>query len=554
MYKMLIVDDEPIIVDGLFELFSENSDKLELELYKAYSGEAARCILAGDTIDLLLTDIHMPKTTGLDLLKMAATLWPRCKVIMLTGYNEFEYAKEAIRHGAFHYVLKTEGDNAIMATIDRALAELRREWSERQLLAQARESVLAARPLMQMQLMRELLDGKRYGRDALAERVRKLGLTLDPLKPLYVVFGRIDHWRQQQTEELSESDRALFCYAVRNIAEEYLAGRAEFAAVPVNETQWVWLVQSKKPQDAPTNWGSRTLRRLLEGVQQQSHQLLGVSTSFILTGSVIDWEAISGHYLLLKWQLCFGMGKRSEMIMYEKSGEADAEAMSRVYYAHHIQHLSMFLENGQRDAFMKEFGELSDEAATLAENRPWLLGELFISIAGAFVSCMNRSGLTEQVGRHIDLGKLFNFHAFSSWPQIADYFGEVASWYFTLNADKAVHPNEEVVQRVMQYIHCHLSEELSLSQLGEIVYLNPFYLSRIFKKLVGIPLGEYVIEARISKAKQLLATTNRKVHDIAREVGFVSSSYFTRFFKRVTTLTPVEFREKTDRFGDGQDE
>ena len=93
------------------------------------------------------------------------------------------------------------------------------------------------------------------------------------------------------------------------------------------------------------------------------------------------------------------------------------------------------------------------------------------------------------------------------------------------------------------HIAAHLNGDLSLTAMGALVYLNPFYLSRLFKKQLGITLTDYVIHARMEKAKELLLSTHRKINDIALEVGFESASYFTRFFKRTTGMTPLDYRD-----------
>jgi two-component system response regulator YesN len=88
-----------------------------------------------------------------------------------------------------------------------------------------------------------------------------------------------------------------------------------------------------------------------------------------------------------------------------------------------------------------------------------------------------------------------------------------------------------------------LSEDLSLTKLGELVYLNPVYLSRLYKQTTGIGLSEYVTQVRLDKANVLLKETNMKIQDIAAAVGFESAAYFSRFFKKEMHVTPNEYRE-----------
>src|SRR5690606_14704865 len=110
MYRLLIVDDEEIIVNGLYEIFRNIKD-LDLDVYKAYSGEEAIEWLNRTRVDIVLTDIRMPGIDGLELLEIIHRSWPQCRVIFLTGYDEFEYVYKAIQHKAVNYILKIEDND-----------------------------------------------------------------------------------------------------------------------------------------------------------------------------------------------------------------------------------------------------------------------------------------------------------------------------------------------------------------------------------------------------------------------------------------------------------
>ena len=120
MPVLLIVDDEMLIADGLHELLEQEFDE-RLQVLCCYSAAEALEIAHEFCIDLLLTDINMPDTSGLELHSRMIKLWPQCRVIYLTGYSDFEYARTALDQHAFAYVLKGEGDDCLVNTIERAL-------------------------------------------------------------------------------------------------------------------------------------------------------------------------------------------------------------------------------------------------------------------------------------------------------------------------------------------------------------------------------------------------------------------------------------------------
>lgn len=123
MLTLLIVDDEPMIADGLYEEFVDNG-RWELDVHRVYSGREALELSGRMRIDILISDIRMPGVDGIELLKQVKRKWPSCKVVFLTGYKEFDYAYGALQHGAERYVLKTEGYDKIVEVVEELAAEL----------------------------------------------------------------------------------------------------------------------------------------------------------------------------------------------------------------------------------------------------------------------------------------------------------------------------------------------------------------------------------------------------------------------------------------------
>ena len=122
MYRMLIVDDEPAIVDGLTELFSECG--MDLDVWKATSAEEALAIVRKMRVDVVLSDIRMPEKNGLQLIDEIIAYWPSCKVIFLTGYSEFEYAYAAFQKNVENYILKHEDDATLLAAVQAVVDKL----------------------------------------------------------------------------------------------------------------------------------------------------------------------------------------------------------------------------------------------------------------------------------------------------------------------------------------------------------------------------------------------------------------------------------------------
>ena len=123
MYRILIVDDEPMIVEGLCALFEEQ-DAVQLEVYKACLAAEALGIMNRRRIDILLTDIRMPAVSGIELMQRVRANWPACRIIFLTAFEEFEYAYAALKNPGVRFLLKTESHEAILRAVSECVAEL----------------------------------------------------------------------------------------------------------------------------------------------------------------------------------------------------------------------------------------------------------------------------------------------------------------------------------------------------------------------------------------------------------------------------------------------
>jgi two-component system response regulator YesN len=540
MRRLLITDDEAIIVDGLYELFSEYAESMELELYRAYSGEEAIERLNTTQIDILLTDIHMPEISGLAVLKHAKATWAHCKVIMLTGYNEFKYIQEAVRGGSLDYVLKTEGDAKLIQAVEKACTELKEEWKLNDLIVKAKSRMSLALPMLRKTFLSELLEGGRSKADVRSDHLAELQIPLQIERSVWLVSGKVDQWRHG----LSMADKELLLFAINNIAEEYLQRRMNIVQVKYDNDQWVWILQSRDDQDGGSL--KRFVYGCLEMTQKQTDQLLKLRVSFLFGENELEWNRLPEIYFRMKWQISYGVGMGREMMLHEfsESVQLEDEHNNTLFYGPALMNLELFLESGLKEEFREQLATFLDKLPEWSDGKNYTVQELFLALSSKIMTCMNRSGLTNEIGRKIDLGRCVEFKSFMDWKGVADYFLQVTAHYFELRNETEFSPYRDVIQTIESYVHQHIAKDLSLTRMAEIVYLNPYYLSRLYKKLTGVTLTDYVIHIRIEKAKELLRGTNLKVKEIALEVGFESSAYFTRFFKRLTNMTPIEYRER----------
>lgn len=550
MNRLLIVDDMPIIVNGMANLLASHSE-LELEILRAYTVFEALAIMKRHQVDIVITDIKMPVKTGIDLLKEIKVHWPLCKVIFLTCYDDFSYAKEVVSLGGFDYILKTEDDERIITAIHNALRASQSDLDKEYLLKRSRELYNQAKPILQKEYFVELLEGRRPVIDICADRFKQLDIKLDANQPVYLLLMRLDD--SARTESPTEWMRRFF--SIQTILEDCMGDKVNIFSVTNNRHDNVWLVQPTSPSaQAGRGWEGifQFIYDTLEEVQNRCISLLQSRMSFMVSAKPIRWaslpEAFSRLDLLFKTGISLNGGILTtdadvvrhvtrQNVVWSSYGTQRKELRLNRY-----SNLSEYLNNGQEDAFFTLLRELTDEVAEHEESVGAKL-EAYHYLSLIFMSYMNRWNLLGEANMQMGVGYLTSFDCRDAWRPYAEYFSKLAGVLFKIRAESQHEQTNHVVNDVQEFIGNNLHFDLSLTQLSSHVHLNPSYLSRLYKQITGISLTDYITEQRIRKARELLSRKDMKIQEISQALGYNSGTAFTRFFKKIVGVTPQEFRD-----------
>lgn len=281
---------------------------------------------------------------------------------------------------------------------------------------------------------------------------------------------------------------------------------------------------------------------MLESVQMACHQYLKLVCSFVVSSEPYDWESLPAKYDRLTRLFGRGLGLGSQMLLSDERSVAGDEERMRGKIKR-IRLLDRYLMQKEREKFVALFDEIMDAIGDPPSFHAGALLEAFYEMAAIFISHMNRLEVFAELSGTMDIGKLFAIHEHGSWREAAAFFRGVAEQLFEHMAEGNEQETSEVVDRIQAYVDENLEGDLSLNRLSEHVYLTPFYLSRLYKQKTGQSISDYITKTRVEKAKRLLGETPLKIHEIGMRVGYESASYFTRFFKKTTHLTPQEFRD-----------
>ncbi|MDQ0113710.1 response regulator transcription factor [Paenibacillus harenae] len=432
MYRLLIVDDEAVITNGLYEIF--NQLRLpDLDICKAYSGQEALNWLRRTRIDIVLSDIRMPGISGLKLMTMIQEHWPRCKTIFLSGFNEFDYVYQAIQSPGVSYLLKSEGHPKVIETVKKVISELDESKRVSGLLENSEQQERMLVTMTYSDYFSRLLGGG-IEQEHLQSDFSSLHLRLSAELPILLVLGRIS---QGPASYVARREQLL---SVLELADNFLEQQVFTAGSLDQQGGLQWLIQPNiannvDGHNTTEEYYAQTVRFLLgtlELLQDACQASLGLTISLIVTDEPTSWHSVGQSYIQLSGLMQLRLHDGAPMVLTDK-------------------------------------------------------------MAG-LVSMQRKEG---------------------------------------------------VMGQIKSFVRGHLAEELSLVRLAEIAHFNPSYLSRLFKQECGINLSDYIDEVRIGRAKELLEYDNEKIYEIGRAVGYETPHSFTRFFKKMTGMSPQEYRESS---------
>ncbi|MCU6707723.1 response regulator [Paenibacillus sp. J5C_2022] len=550
MNRLLIVDNEEYVVDGLVELFNGEKE-LELEVIGVYSSAEALNQLITTKIDIVLSDIRMPGLNGLELQKLIAKQWPRCKVIFLSGYDEFAYIQEAARVGMINYILKTEEDEVIIGAVREAIAELASDQAAQSVVQEAEKRMREANVALQREYFAQLMLGDHHALRTMREQFRQLSIPLSAEKPVVMVAGRVDEW----PDGYSYYDKSLLYYAVKNISEEYLSLVTNHVCFIYGRSRLVWLIQQKseaevnKSQLDPKLWrlSSHFIYGTFECIQAACHNYLQVPISIAIGKQETGWSRLAEGYDGLRSYFDIRLNRELLLVEAEQPSIPGTDRLqaSPQELLRQFDLLAYSLDNSDRSEFMRILELLLTMGRVeLSRSQPLAGVQIASTITALLVSASDKLKLSGQSNKELKARVYRATESMEDWHELCELLRRKSALVFDHTFQAAVQEEDEIIGKIRSYIQQHLSGDITLKTVARVIGHNPSYLSRLYKQRSGQGLSEYVTELKLAKAKQLLRESNIRIGDISGMVGFLSEHYFYRFFKKAMNVTPQEFREQ----------
>lgn len=526
--NLLLVDDDMAAVDGLLSMIDGN--KLGLEhIFFAYSIRQAQGILLSNEVEILLCDIEMPNGNGLDLLEWLQDRGRDAVSLLLTSHANFQYAQRAVKLGTLDYLLKPiseeELERALIKAVQRArekisltaTGEYARYWNDNQtrLMEQFfREVLTATIPANQEEILRQA-----------KKRHVRLPRDFGYLPVLIAAKGL--------TDEMAAWSRGDLEYALKNITGELLfPDGTEPIVVSLEPIKFMAVLPDDQGKIGDRQRLIAPCRNLIEACNRHLHCNLSC-----YVGELVQPDGLHRQTEVL-------LEMERENVAYDNrvflTGKERRERSPEVSLP--MDTLALQLSQGNAELVYRQITEYLDELVRKNALDGKVLEQVHHDFVQMVFSVLTQKGIQAHLlfqgedSRRLSDKAILSVRAFTEWVR---YMLEKASEYA-----RVVEQSESMVEKARKYLENNLDQNLDRDDIAGYVCLNPDYLSRLFKKETGMSISEYVINARLKKAKELLQKTDISVSGIASMLGYANFSYFSTSFKKATGDTPVSYRKK----------
>lgn len=554
--KVMIVDDEPIIRKGLIQFIDWSSTDYEV-VYGATDGDDAWQHLPVIQPDIVITDIRMPGRSGLDLARALYEQFPKTQVILLTGYADFAYARQAIQFNVVDFVLKPTQKNLILAALEKAKARISQDRERIALEASVVRFDRERTHRRKEDCLRSLIHGGRCQDPDLAAELDRQLQAYHMVLVEAAVRNEAGDWSAAPFAEFGgESDGFELLPVIRQSFDPY---ENHILALRHGQYAILAVVPERRPD----------LRQVLADrcgeMAMLVEALLAVRLTVGLSGCHAGIGQVADAFSEAAAALAgtrVGDAKRTR----EQPGEEPPTSRESLRARILADEILRRVLNGEPDAAGQQLGLLfqifREDRHTVESIRDACLNLASRCAAadpghnghGGNHADGGLNGHGGQPGSHQDMGdaskQVAGILMADSLRELHDILEPVVS--------AAAHrmqkrPVNSIILATRSYLHDHFSEHITLQQIADHVHVSPSYLSRLFHRETGQTIVDVCRTIRLDQACLLLRTTDLRNFEIAARVGIEDPAYFSKLFREHTGASPTEYRTRNrlDEGGEG---
>lgn len=537
MIKVFLVEDEIMIRRGIKSSIDWEKEGYEF-VGEASDGEIAYPIIIKEKPDILITDIKMPFMDGLELSRLVKKELPDLKILILSGYDEFEYAKEAISVGVTDYLLKPIPSVKLLESLSKVAKKIKSEREEKNLRTHYIQEMQENVEREKFVFFNSLISGNLSMVQALEEG-RRLGMDLGGQAYNILLF---------------KAALNVDCYASKEEAAEAFQS-LEHAGEAIPDVHsfwrgvegWAFLLIGKNDEDVKEK--QKLLKnRLTVTMKRYPHVAyfggIGAVVSRIreMTQSYQEAALIFANRFTCEEQLILSM---EELRTIQESAKLDAQSLDIMKRNRTL--IEKFLMSGMQEeagSFVEAyFGEIPKENLRSLLMRQYITIDIYIVIS----SFCERLGVDAGEDEAEELER--TLQSVTSAEGLKKYVEQLLVRALERRDISKGRRYSDIIEAAKQYIEeNYMAEDISLNSVSASVNMSPSYFSAVFSREVEKTFVEYLTETRMERAKALLMCSSKKASEIGFEVGYKDPHYFSYIFKKTEGCSPTDYRQRAERY------
>lgn len=525
VYRILIIDDEPVVREGIAENIDWERYGFELA-GTCRDGRAAMQAIEDSPPDVILTDICMPFVDGLELASFVADRYPATRTILLTGFDEFEYAQEAVKLRVHSFLLKPITPNELTGELQSVRVTLDAERNRTQQLERMRRQLRESLPVLRERLMNRVLHGELEPAE-IERRLSTLELSLPG--PAFVAIV-CDPDTNDGEEELAE-------IAVQTIAEEVVGESDGAFAFATPRARTVIVVSAASPGQAAS-----FALGCADAISQRVAAELGITVSVGIGEPVDDLAAIGESYDQARTALDHRIVLGPNQIIGIQQVRGSSTATMSVPAAELRSRFVVALKTGGREEALLALDELL-HACGERELPPDVFHAEMHRLLADVMTALESIGVAHAQVPGVEANPFERLSHIKTIAEVRSWFADLtASVHRYLRESRDRHSHAKAVE-AEEYIRANFADgSLSLAHLCRELATSKSYFSPLFKAHTGMTFVEFLTAIRMDRARELLANHDLRTYEVAQAVGFADPHYFSLTFKKQTGLSPTEFR------------
>lgn len=529
MYKAILVEDEIAIRENIADNFPWAENQL-IYAGEASDGESALQLIEDVNPNIIITDIKMPFLNGLELSKIIRRQMPWIKIIIMTGYDEFELAQQAIKLGVSDYLLKPVGLRDLQASIQTVIKTIQEDEQNLQNIEKLQSEMEINKNYLQNEFLRNVLAGA-LSYAQIYETAASLNIQLKG-KLFAVILLRLDLGNNSERELSKELIKAgSIIYSLQTY---------DILLVRHSLKEYVLIVKGNESANLQND-----CYRISQSVKAELEAKTNVRLSVFIGGIKTRIQEIHQSY-----QEAMQISNLTYLFGDNKIISLEDIKMVNPYHGTLIpferRELAQFLRSG----FLEEIDRFIDQHKKRFENFPKTLFHLMLVRFNLYYEIalfFDEIGFySNELGNNRELNALaVDFSKEFSEKQIIEQAHHALEYAIGQRERRKIQKYDLLIQKAKDFIQANYQKSsLQLSDVAMHLNISTSHLSTIFNQESGTSYTEYVTNVRIQKAKELLLGTNLNSSEIAFKVGYNDPHYFYNIFKKVTGMTSSAFRSQ----------